>query len=105
VTLRLFAAAREAAGTGQAQLRARTVADAVADACATYGAHFEAVVARSRVWVNGEELLPAAELADGDEVAILPPVSGGADGGVGSDRFPTFAPGAPVGVQPGTIRT
>lgn len=33
----------------------------------------------SRVWVNGEEPESgdATALADGDEVAILPPVSGG----------------------------
>jgi molybdopterin converting factor small subunit len=37
------------------------------------------VLASSRVWVNGDEP-PAGDatiLEDGDEVAVLPPVSGG----------------------------
>ena len=44
-----------------------------------YGTEFAAVLARSRVWVNGDEAAdgPSTELHDGDEVAVLPPVSGG----------------------------
>ncbi len=46
---------------------------------ANYGAEFAAVLDGSRVWVNGDEPEAgvATELADGDEVAVLPPVSGG----------------------------
>ena len=49
-------------------------------ACAAYGAEFEAVLSRSKIWVNGHEP-PAGRdtpVCSGDEVAVLPPVSGGA---------------------------
>jgi MoaD family protein len=83
VRLRLFARAREAAGTAQAELDAGTTLRAALDgACARFGAEFTAVLERSRVWVNGDDPLDgdATLLRDGDEVAVLPPVSGGSVG-------------------------
>ena len=80
VRLRLFARAREAAGTASAALDAASLGELLDHARADYGAEFAAVLASSRVWINGEEPADgdATMLADGDEVAVLPPVSGGA---------------------------
>jgi sulfur-carrier protein len=79
IRLRLFARAREAAGVSQAIVDAATLGELLDAASRDYGAEFVGVLEASRVWVNGEE--PAAgratTLADGDEVAVLPPVSGG----------------------------
>ncbi len=76
-TLRLFAAAREAAGTGTAQFDGATVSEVLAAAVATYGEGFQAVLASCRVWVNGDAADPQTALSAADEVAVLPPVSGG----------------------------
>ena len=48
-------------------------------AVVAYGEQFGAVLAQSRVWLNGDEPVDgsATRLADDDEVAVLPPVSGG----------------------------
>jgi molybdopterin synthase sulfur carrier subunit len=77
----LFAAAREAAGTGRDTVDpadAATVADVLDVARARYGDRFADVLAGSRVWLNGEPADPSAPVGDRDEVAVLPPVSGGA---------------------------
>jgi molybdopterin converting factor small subunit len=83
VTLLLFAAAREAAGTNRDTVDADTVGEVLAIARRRYGAGFASVLDGSRVWLDGDE--PAAgdatSVADGAEVAVLPPVSGGAQGG------------------------
>jgi molybdopterin synthase sulfur carrier subunit len=76
----MFARAREAAGVGAATVDAgSTLSQVLEDACARYGAEFAAVLAASRVWVNGDDPRDgdATVLVDGDEVAVLPPVSGG----------------------------
>jgi molybdopterin synthase sulfur carrier subunit len=80
IRLRLFAAARDAAGRAEAELDAATVGEALDRARADFGADFTAVLARARVWVNGDEPLDgdASPLEDGDELAVVPPVSGGA---------------------------
>ncbi len=78
VTLRYFAAAREAAGTGREELAGTTVAAVLAAARARHGAHFEGVLSTCRTWVNGDTATADVELRTGDEVAVLPPVSGGA---------------------------
>ena len=76
-TLRLFAAAREAAGTGQEHIDASTVGEVLATAVSKYGPTFESVLASCRVWVNGEPAEPHTAVGEHDEVAVLPPVSGG----------------------------
>jgi MoaD family protein len=83
VKLLLFASAREAAGCANDtfDVESGTTVDAVLrQAVARYGDHFSDVLSASRVWVNGDESPagPAHTLSDGDEVAVLPPVSGGA---------------------------
>jgi molybdopterin converting factor small subunit len=76
--LRLFAAAREAAGTGRDTVPGATVDEVLAAARARYDERFSAVLADSRVWLNGEPVTGSEAVADDDEVAVLPPVSGGA---------------------------
>ena len=77
VTLRLFAAAREAAGTARDTIDAPTVGDVLDAACRRYGDRFARVLAGSRVWLNGEPVERHVPVATTDEVAVLPPVSGG----------------------------
>jgi molybdopterin converting factor small subunit len=75
--LRLFAAAREAAGTGRDDVPGASVGDVLDAAVRRYGAPFEAVLATCRVWVNGEPAERSDPVSASDEVAVLPPVSGG----------------------------
>ena len=76
-TLRLFAAAREAAGTGRATVEGATVGDVLDGAVARFGGTFAAVLGTSRVWLNGEPATRDQPVSATDEVAVLPPVSGG----------------------------
>ncbi|CAN5174797.1 hypothetical protein BH18ACT4_BH18ACT4_05480 [soil metagenome] len=75
--LRLFASAREAAGTARATVAGATVGEVLAVARRRYGDGFTAVLAGCRVWVNGEAATDDTPVGDDDEVAVLPPVSGG----------------------------
>jgi len=77
-TLRLFAAAREAAATPVETIDAGTVGAVLAEAGARHGEHFVAVLGRCRVWLNGEPTELDAPVGQSDEIAVLPPVSGGA---------------------------
>ena len=79
-TLRLFASAREAAGTGRDDVVATTVGELLAIAGQRYGATFVQVLESCKVWVNGEEASADTVITATDEVAVLPPVSGGAFG-------------------------
>ena len=51
--------------------------DVLSSAVARFGAPFEAVLGSCKVWVNGEEVPRGTAVGDNDEVAVLPPVSGG----------------------------
>jgi MoaD family protein len=80
VRVLLFARAREAAGRRDDTIDGATLSDVLAVARERYGPTFGEVLDASRVWVNGDEPERglATPLAAGDEVAVLPPVSGGA---------------------------
>ncbi len=55
-----------------------TVGELIDEAVRRYGVTFRAACALPcRVWVNGEPSTTGAEIGDLDEVAFLPPVSGG----------------------------
>ena len=75
--VRYFAQAREAAGTGAEVVAGATVGEVLAAAVERHGARFAAVLATAAVWVDGEPAAPADRVAEGSEVAVLPPVSGG----------------------------
>ncbi len=76
-TLRLFAHVREAAGTGRDEVPGATVEQVLAAAADRYGAGFAEQLQICRVWLNGEPVTGPEPVTDGDEVAVLPPVSGG----------------------------
>jgi molybdopterin converting factor small subunit len=78
-TIRLFAAARDAAGTGRDTIEAATVGGVLAEARTRYGARFEAVLDTAQVWRNGEPAALTDAVVEGDEIAVLPPVSGGSE--------------------------
>jgi sulfur-carrier protein len=75
--LRLFAQAREAAGTGRDVVDGATVDEVLAQARARYGAGFAALLGSCRIWLNGEEADGGDPVRVDDEVAVMPPVSGG----------------------------
>jgi molybdopterin converting factor small subunit len=79
VRVRFFAAARDAAGTRQVDVAPQPLGALLEQLRIEHGAPFAAVLDTARVWVNGDEPADGEStlLAAGDEVAVLPPVSGG----------------------------
>ncbi len=75
--LRLFASAREAAGVGSDTVPGTTVAEVLAAASERYGPVFGGQLETCRIWCNGEPVGPDDAVGEDDEVAVLPPVSGG----------------------------
>ncbi|HEY1733008.1 MAG TPA: MoaD/ThiS family protein [Acidimicrobiales bacterium] len=75
--LRLFGPAREAAGTGTDTIEGADVAEVLAEAERRFGPHFSDVLASAKVWLNGTEVGMDTPVDAADEVAVLPPVSGG----------------------------
>lgn len=78
MNVRLFAALREAAGAAATEAAGRSVGEVADELGSRYGDRFAQIAAVSSYVVNGERASRQTPVADGDEVAILPPVSGGA---------------------------
>ncbi len=75
--LRLFASVRVAADTGKVNVPGSTVGEVLAAADEKFGEAFAGVANTCRVWLNGEAAMATDPVGDDDEVALLPPVSGG----------------------------
>ena len=80
VDVRLFAALREIAGASRVRAAGRTAGEVADELSAAHGERFAAIAAVSSFVVNGERADRSTPVAEGDEVAILPPVSGGEGG-------------------------
>ncbi len=80
VRVRMFAALREAAGEGETMLDSGPLPELLATLRARYGERFTVRLERSSVLIDGSSVPKHAEIdvPDGAELALLPPVSGGA---------------------------
>ncbi len=77
-TLRLFANLRETAGTTSVTIDGGTVGSILDEAVVRFGTRFAAGLETAQLWVNGEPAKRETPVAAGDEIAVIPPVSGGA---------------------------
>lgn len=59
------------------EFEAESVHELVRLACLRYPEEFSELLSSCRVWVNGEDATPARTLRADDEVAVIPPISGG----------------------------
>lgn len=81
--VRLFANLREIAGSSQVDIEGDTVG-AVVDALGDrFGPEFRRHLQTARLWKNGNEGSFDDPVTDDDELAVIPPVSGGAVAGAG----------------------
>ena len=91
VTVRLFAALRELAGSSSVEAEGATVGEVVQALSARYGERFEGIARAGSAVVGGERADPATPLTEGQEVALLPPVSGA----IGDRADPEILPPCP----------
>jgi MoaD family protein len=77
VRVRLFAALREQAGASEVEAHGTTVGEIVEELSGRYGDRFAKIAEVGSVVVNGERARRDMAVAEGDQVALLPPVSGG----------------------------
>ena len=76
-SVKLFAQAAEIAAKSEIEIVGSTVSEISAELIKLYGDEFETLLKQSQVWVNGSSAPLNRDLTAGDEVAVLPPVSGG----------------------------
>lgn len=77
IHVRLFAALRDEAGASVVEAEGRTAGE-LADALGRrFGERFASIAAVGSLVVNGERARRDTPVVAGDEVALLPPVSGG----------------------------
>lgn len=77
VRVRLFAALRDEAGAPVVEAEGATAGEVVDALAERFGARFAKIASVGQVVVNGERASRDTVLVEGDELAVLPPVSGG----------------------------
>jgi molybdopterin converting factor small subunit len=77
VKVRLFAALRELAGASEVDAAGETAGQVVDDLSARFGDRFAKVARAGSIVVDGERASPDRRLRGDEEMAVLPPVSGG----------------------------
>lgn len=92
--LRLFANLREIAGESRIEIDSDTVGGVLEQATTRFGSEFGIGVKRAKIWINGEQAQLDAPVGAGDEVVLIPPVSGG------SQPASAIAPADLVGFVP-----
>jgi sulfur-carrier protein len=75
--VRLFASLREIAGASRLDVPGQTVDDVVRALSEKFGSRFEEIARSGSMVVEGERVSGNRAVGEGEEVALLPPVSGG----------------------------
>lgn len=75
--LLLLGPAREAAGVRNDVVEGATLDAVLSEAVTRYGTKFREILDVSQVWLNGEPADRDTLVESYDEVAVLPPISGG----------------------------
>jgi MoaD family protein len=78
--VRLFAALRDIAGASRLDVTAPSVGALVDELGSRFGAQFKTILEAGSVVIDGQVVDRDRPLDPGDEVALLPPVSGGSFG-------------------------
>lgn len=76
-TVLFFGPVRDATGARAAVVEGSSVGEVVEATVARYGTGLADLMPTCRVWLNGDPAPPDAPVGDHDEIALLPPVSGG----------------------------
>jgi len=77
IRVRLFAAVRELAGSSEVEVDASTVGQVLDQLSFRLGPEFDRIMSAGAVVIDGERVGRDHPVTSGQEVALLPPVSGG----------------------------
>ncbi|MGH8926727.1 MAG: MoaD/ThiS family protein [Acidimicrobiia bacterium] len=77
--LRLFANLRELAGVSKLEVEGDTIGEMLESASRRFGPGFESGLQSAAIWRNGEQASIDDPVDASDEVALIPPVSGGSE--------------------------
>jgi molybdopterin converting factor small subunit len=72
-----FGPAKSISKTSRIEISAQDIREALDVVINLYGPELEKLISCSRVWLNGIEVDWSTQVTQSDEIAIIPPTSGG----------------------------